>query len=109
MCPSVGLYATLVTRPAISPLRITRWHSFGAGPANAGREREADQDLLLRDASAMMRQAALADEKRLVHLDGPAHRGLERRGQAVGILSDDDVPLLQAQQALRFHTERTDA
>jgi len=31
----VSLKATLVMRPAISPLRITRWLSLGGGPLNA--------------------------------------------------------------------------
>ncbi len=69
-CPRLALKAMLVTRPAMSPLRMTRWHSLGASPgkplSSAKPTSFCLRGLLLDDA-----QAALADEERLVHLAPP--------------------------------------
>ena len=49
----------------------------------------------------------LADEVLLlVELDDPRHRGAERRRLGVGVLADEDVHLLQAQDPLRLEPER---
>ena len=45
----------------------------------------------------------------LVELDDPRHRGAERRRLGVGVLADEDVQLLQAQDALRLEPERPQA
>ena len=52
---------------------------------------------------------ALADEERLPAGDRPFHPGLVREGEAVRVLADDDVALLQPQDALRLDAERADA
>jgi hypothetical protein len=46
-------------------------------------------------------QLGPAEEVVLVQLDQRAEAGAEAAGQAVGVLADDEVPLLQAQDALR--------
>src|SRR5260370_801144 len=43
------------------------------------------------------RQAALADEIRLLLVDDPAHAEIERRDRAVGIVADSDIALLGPQ------------
>src|SRR5579862_22654 len=75
--------------------------------AQVARELESDQRL----AARTLRndgETALADEELLVHLDRPGHIELERIGDAVGVLADDDVSLLEPQHALRLHTEGPD-
>ncbi len=44
----------------------------------------------------------------LVELDRPRHRRAERSRLGVGVLADDDVLLLQAQDPLRLEPERAD-
>ena len=52
----------------------------------------------------------LADEVLvLVELDDPRHRRAVGRGLRVGVLADDDVQLLQAQDALGLEAEGADA
>ena len=51
----------------------------------------------------------LADEVRLLAADRPAHSGFRRMGQAVGVLSDDNVALFQAQYALGLDAHGPDA
>src|SRR5690242_17264489 len=53
-------------------------------------------------------ELGLAEEVFLVELDGPVQAGAEAAGQPVGILPDDEVALLQPQDALRLHPERRD-
>ena len=48
----------------------------------------------------------LADEVVLVELDDPRHRRLERIRLRVGVLADQDVHLLEAQDALGLEAER---
>ena len=110
MCrSSVGLQAMLVTRPAISPSRDDQMALLRrvAPAASAARSRPA---AACAAASPTMREAALADEERLVHLHAPSRRPASNGlVSAVGVLADDDVALLQAQQALRLDAERPDA
>src|SRR5271163_4329179 len=52
----------------------------------------------------------LADELLLlVQLDSPGHAGSERRRLRVRVLADDEMLLLQAQDALWLQPERPDA
>src|SRR5262249_22265651 len=51
----------------------------------------------------------LADEERLALRDGPGHVGLVRVGEAIRVLADDDVALLEAQHALGLDAEGPDA
>src|SRR5689334_11198890 len=53
-------------------------------------------------------ELGLAEEVVLVELDGPVQAGAEAAGQPVGVLPDDEVTLLQPQDALRLHPERRD-
>src|SRR5919109_4784685 len=69
---------------------------------------EADQ-LLAIAAGADVLEGPLADEVVLVELDDPRHVRLERVRLGVGVLADEDVHLLEAQDALRLETERPDA
>src|SRR6185437_2187478 len=55
------------------------------------------------------REFRLADEVVLVQLDRPVQAGAEAAGQPVGVLPDDEVTLLQAQDALGLDPERSDA
>src|SRR5690349_3008275 len=72
------------------------------------RQREADE-LLPPRLTLENLQAALPDEERLRHTQGPLRADLQRIGQAVGVLADDHVAFLETQDSLRFDTERTDA
>ena len=45
----------------------------------------------------------------LLHAHRPAQARFERIGEAIRVLRDDGVPLLQAQHALCFDTERAHA
>jgi len=78
----------------------TRWHSFGAYPHDP-RQRERRQ-LLPGRLRCDRLQAALAHEERLVHRDRPLQAHVERRGQAIGVLAQDQVPFFQPQQPLRL-------
>ena len=51
----------------------------------------------------------LADEVVLVHLRQPRHRRGEEVRLGVGVLSDDDVPLLESQDPLGLEPEGTGA
>ncbi len=86
---------------------MTRCASFGRRCVGVC-EHEAHQLLtqrpLLQDS-----QAALAHEERLVHTERPRRADLERIRQAIGVLADDDVSLLQTQHSLGFDAERADA
>src|SRR5580704_15762838 len=53
-------------------------------------------------------QLGLAQEVVLVELDRPVKPRAEAAGQAVGVLADDKVALLKAQDALGLHPERRD-
>ena len=66
---------------------------LGRRPGVQPRQDESDQLVLQRTLAGSPAQAALADEERLVHLDAPSRASLERRGEAVGVLADDDVAL----------------
>src|SRR5215472_16294056 len=57
-------------------------------------------------AAALPRQLRLADEVVLVQLDRPVQPGAEAPGQAVGVLADDEVALLQPQDPLGLDAER---
>src|ERR1700680_2882986 len=62
--------------------------------------------LLSRPARLEDRQAALSYEEGFLHRHRPHGVRLVRVGQPVGILTDDEMALFQAQHALRFHAER---
>ena len=53
-------------------------------------------------------ELGLAEEVVLVELDRPVKTRAEAAGQAVGVLSHDEVALLQPQDALGLHPERLD-
>jgi len=57
----------------------------------------------------MICKTSLADEERLVVLHGPGHVSFVGVRQAVGILADDDVCLLQTKNSLGFDAEGADA
>src|ERR1700724_943219 len=63
-------------------------------------------ELLSRPARLEDRQAALSYEEGFLHRHRPHGVRLVRVRQPVGILTDDEMALFQAQHALRFHTER---
>src|SRR5215469_13241292 len=57
-------------------------------------------------AGALPGELGLADEVVLVQLDRPVQPGAEAPGQAVGVLADDEVALLQPQDPLGLDAER---
>jgi hypothetical protein len=69
---------------------------------------EADE-LLPQLVVGQVVQGGPANEVRLVQLDRPGQAGLDRRGERVGILRDDNVALFEAQDTLRFDAEGRDA
>src|SRR5262245_62067815 len=71
-------------------------------------QREAYEPAL-RPAGMLDFYRPLADKERLALADRPAHRRLIGMGQAIGILTDDDMPLLEPHHALRLDPERLDA
>src|SRR5262245_42859060 len=71
------------------------------------RQREAHELLLAR----LLREnpeTPLADEERLVHLEGPVDPELERVRNTIRVLADDQVSFLETQQPLRLDAERAD-
>src|SRR5205085_12305426 len=76
---------------------ILAWREGDAGQA-------ARQWLGLQDG-----QTALADEEWLVLAQRPLQVRLVRVGQRVGVLAQDEVPLLQPQQSLGLDAEGPDA
>ena len=69
---------------------------------------EADE-LLAEAALEHVLERPLADEVVLVELGDPGHRRLEHVRLRVGVLADEDVHLLEAQDPLRLEAERPDA
>ena len=72
------------------------------------RKREPDEPTRHRPL-AHDRQTSLADEEWLVALDGPFEMRFGGYSQAVGVLANDDVALLQAEYPLSLDTEWPDA
>ena len=105
--PSVGDRTTDVMRPTICPLRMTRWHSFGTGPELSVTVKPTS--LRVMPLATCMSIDALADVERLLLCQRPIHAGFDRVGEAVGVLADNDVALLQTQNALRLDAERLQA
>ena len=101
-CSSCSLKRTLVTRPAERPSCTTWPPSSGTRPL---RHLEADEHRL-EPALLHVLDRPLADEVVLVELDDPGHRRLERVRLGVGVLADEDVHLLEAQDALGLEPER---
>ena len=101
--PSVGDIRLDVTRPAMPPAPVEdlaglRGHDRPVERAQADQARVGV-------AAVLPHQLRLADEVRLVELDQLVDTGAEALGQAVGVLPDDRVALLEAQDALRLDAE----
>ena len=102
--PSTGEWRELVTWPAGVAALVDDHRALGRHVAVG--EREADQRGRRRPLGVVL-ERPLADEVLLlVELDDPRHRGAERRRLRVGVLADEDVHLLQAQDPLGLQPER---
>src|SRR5207253_9952333 len=83
-------------------------HDLAAlGGHRAVRHLEADEQLA-RPALARELERPLADEVLLLELRDPRHVRVEHVRLGVGVLADDDVLLLEPEDALRLETERLD-
>src|SRR5207245_7861104 len=77
------------------------------GRHDAVRHLAADQ-LLAEAALLHVLERPFADEVVLVELRDPGHAGLEHVRLGIGVLADEDVHLLEPQDALWLEPERTD-
>src|SRR3990172_5791903 len=78
------------------------------GGENVFLHRKAAEPLLLLALREVL-ERVLADEVVLVELREPRHPGRVEVRLRVGVLPDDDVPLLEPENALRLEAERTRA
>src|SRR5439155_10469348 len=91
-----------------APGRAAVEHDLAAlGGNDAVLHLEADEQVA-EAALAHVLERTLADEVVLLELDDPGHVRLEGVRLGVGVLADDDVHLLQPQDALRLEAKGAD-
>ena len=104
-CRARSLQRALVTRPPGRPSTTIWPPSGGTTPFSISKPTSCSR----KPRSLHVLERPLAHEVVLVELDDPGHVRLERVRLRVGVLPDEDVHLLEAEDALRLEAERPDA